>query len=59
MPASEYALTMPLVRTHEQPRGPAVALGCVQRPDGLAEWWISLAGRIAVPWPLPASPPAF
>jgi len=39
-------------------RGPSVALGYVQRPDGLAEWWISLAGTIAVPWPLPDSPPA-
>jgi hypothetical protein len=59
IPASDYALSMPLMRTHEQPRGPSVALGHVQRPDGLAEWWISLAGTIAVPWPLPDEPPAF
>lgn len=59
IPASEYALSMPLMRTHEQPRGPLVALGYVQRPDGLAEWWLSLAGTLAVPWPLPDSPPAF
>ena len=56
-PASEYALSMPLMRTLEQPRGPSLALGYVQRPDGLAEWWISLAGTIAVPWPLPDRPP--
>jgi hypothetical protein len=29
---------MPLMRTHEQPRGPSAALGYLQRPDGLAEW---------------------
>jgi hypothetical protein len=50
---------MPLMRTHEQPRGPSVALGYVKRPDDLAEWWVSLAGTIAVPWPLPDAPPAF
>jgi hypothetical protein len=59
IPPSEYALSMPLMRTHEQPRGPSVALGYVERPDGLAEWWIALAGTIAVPWPLPDSPPTY
>ena len=59
IPAGDYALSMPLMRTHEQPRGPSVALGYVKRPDDLAEWWVSLAGTIAVPWPLPDAPPAF
>ena len=58
VPESEYALAIPLMRTHEQPCGPSVALGYVHRPEGLAEWWIALAGTIAVPRPLPDAPPA-
>jgi hypothetical protein len=58
IPGSDYALSMPLMRTHEHPCEPSVMLGHVRRPDGLAEWWISLAGTIAVPWPLPDAPPA-
>lgn len=58
VPASDYALSMPLMRTHEQPRGPSLALGYLHRPGGLAEWWIALAGTIAVPWPMPDCPPA-
>jgi hypothetical protein len=57
VPVSEYALSMPWMRTHEQPGGPSIALGIVWRPDGLAEIWIALAGTIAVPWPLPDRPP--
>ncbi|MGY1717658.1 MFS transporter [Blastococcus sp. SYSU DS0552] len=53
VPVSEYALSMPLMRTHEQPSGPSIALGIVRRPDGLADIWIALAGTMAVPWPLP------
>jgi len=58
VPASDYALSMPLMRTHEQPRGPSLALGYLHRPDGLAEWWIALAGTVAVPWPMSDCPPA-
>jgi hypothetical protein len=58
LPESEYALAMPLMRTHGQPCGPSVALGCVHRPEGLAEWWSALAGTIAVPWLLADAPPA-
>ncbi len=57
VPVSEYALSMPLMHTHEQPGGPSIVLGIVRRPDGLAEIWIVLAGTIAVPWPLPDRPP--
>jgi hypothetical protein len=57
VPVSEYALSMPLMRTHEQPGRPSITLGIVRRPDGLAEIWIALAGTIAVPWPLPDRPP--
>ncbi len=57
IPASEYALSLALMSTHEQPQGPSAALGYVQRPGGLADGWISLAGTIAVSWPLPDRPP--
>lgn len=56
-PVSDYALSMPLMRTHEQPQEPSIALSYISRPDGLAEFWILLAGTIAVPWPLPDRPP--
>lgn len=57
VPTSEYALSMPLMRTHGQPGEPSVALSVVEGPEGLAEFWILLAGSIAVPWPLPDAPP--
>jgi hypothetical protein len=57
VPTSEYALAMPLMRTHEQPEEPAVALSIVERPGEPAEYWVLLAGSIAVPWPLPDAPP--
>jgi hypothetical protein len=57
VPTSEYALAMPLMRTHEQPAEPSVALSIVERPDRPAEYWVLLAGSIAVPWPLPDAPP--
>jgi hypothetical protein len=45
---------MPLMRNHEQPGEPSVALSIVERPQRLAEFWVLPAGSIAVPWPLPA-----
>jgi hypothetical protein len=58
VPVSQYARSMPLMRTHEQPAEPSVALAIVRRSDdGVAEIWIALAGTIAVPWPLPDCPP--
>ena len=56
-PVSEYALSMPLMRTHEQPQEPSIALSIVRRPEGMAEFWVLLAGTVAVPWPLPDCPP--
>jgi hypothetical protein len=57
VPVSQYARSMPLMRTHGQPTETSVALAVVRRPDGMAEIWIALAGTIAVPWPLPDCPP--
>jgi hypothetical protein len=57
VPVSEYAMSMPLMRTHEQPCEPSIALGLLPRSDGTTEWWIVLAGTIAVPWPMPDAPP--
>jgi HNH endonuclease len=57
VPVSEYAMAMPMMRTHEQPREPSIALGLLPRADGATEWWIALASSIAVPWPLPDRPP--
>jgi hypothetical protein len=48
---------MPLMRTHEQPGEPSVALSIVERSEEVAELWVLLAGSIAVPWPLPDAPP--
>jgi hypothetical protein len=48
---------MPLMRTHEQPGEPSVALSIVERSEEVAELWVLLAGSTAVPWPLPDAPP--
>jgi hypothetical protein len=48
---------MPRMRAHEQPGEPSVAVNILERPEGLAEFWVLLARSIAVPWPLPDAPP--
>lgn len=53
----DSALSMPRMRAHEQPGEPSVAVNILERPEGLAEFWVLLARSIAVPWPLPDAPP--
>ena len=56
-PPSDYALSMPPMRTHEQPGERSVALSIVERSEEVAELWVLLPGSIAVPWPMPDAPP--
>lgn len=55
--SSEFVLSMPIMRTHEHPRGSAALLGVINQDDGRGAWWIALASTIAVPWPFPDLPP--
>ncbi|SDO00476.1 hypothetical protein SAMN05660199_01098 [Klenkia soli] len=55
--SSEFVRSMPIMRTHEHPRGSAALLGVINQDDGRGAWWIALASTIAVPWPFPDLPP--
>jgi hypothetical protein len=55
--SSDYANAMPLMRSHEHPQGPPIVLAVLERSPGVGEYWFILAGSIAVPWPMPDSPP--
>jgi hypothetical protein len=58
-PASEYARSIPLMRSYAQPAGPPLALCLADTagPDGRPEIWIMLSGTVCVPWPMPDFPP--
>lgn len=54
-PTSQYARSLPLMRSYAEPAGPPLALCLADtgRPDQRAEIWILLGGTICVPWPMP------
>lgn len=58
-PASEYARSLPLMRSYAHPAGPplALCLADTARPDRRPEIWILLGGTVCVPWPMPDFPP--
>jgi hypothetical protein len=58
-PTSEYADSLPLMRSYAQPSGPplALCLADIARPRQRPEIWILLGGTVCVPWPMPDFPP--
>jgi hypothetical protein len=58
LPASAAASALGLARSYTPPKGPPLALIAIPRePNIEPEVWISLAGTMAVQWPLPGLPP--